>query len=369
MRKKSFIRIMAFILIGILIAMVCDKHNKKIQGGRIEKNKVIGTSEDKKGLIYLGRGKSVTNISLEIYESSYYVAYNNKESIVLLELDEYGNKKNNISIKEKSYNIRDINVLKDQESLYLTYIINDEGSSNFKSIKLDSDLNHISIDKIENINFSCKVNGNLLALSNENKLSIINLATNDVEYTIDNISIKEMKSVKSEQGELLVYRTIEGDCYYLIYNDSFQEPKLILSADALLGNYESMEIAFNNDNIYLIFEGLVRSEEKGNHVVKYSVDDEKIIENNKLVFKDNKKLGDVYPYFEQNKLQLIGEIEERKDKFYIGKIDVEHDYSVKVKEEISSGAQGYDCIKMKDKLIIYAERLDENMCNINIFLN
>lgn len=369
MKKKSFVRVMAFILIGVFMAMVYDGYNKNFEGERIEKNKVISTLEKKKGSIFLGQGKSVTNISLEVYESNYYVAYNNKENIVLLELDAYGNKKNNISIKEKSNNIRDINVLNNQGNLYLTYIINDKDYSNFKAIKLDGHLNHLSIDEIENINSSCKVSGNLLALSNENRLSIINLTTNELEYAVDDVSIKEIKSVKSEQGEMLVYSTMEGNYYYLIYNDTFQEPKLILNTGTLLGSYESMEVAFNNNDIYLIFEGVVLSEDKGNHVFRYSINDEKVIENNELAFNDNKKLGDVSPYFEQNKLQLIGEIEEENNTFCIGKIDVGDDYSVKLEEEISSGSKGYDCIKRKDNLIIYAERLNEQIFNINIFLN
>lgn len=366
MGKKTFIRIIAFILIGVCIAMIGDKYIERL--GKEKKSEIISISEKKKSSILLGQGENIDNTELEVYKSNYYVAYNNLGNVVLLKLDEKGNEISNIAIKEKSSDIRNINIFNDEKNLYLTYIIEYDDKVKLKAIKLDDNLNHLSIDEIDNISVSCKINENLLVVAHENRLSIINLSTSSLEYKIDDVSVKDVKVVKANAGNLIVYSTIEGEYYYLIYNDSFQEPKLILNGVSHLKNYESMEIAFNGDNIYLFLRGITNSNNKNTYVVKYSIESNKVEDNIELSFNDDKKLKNICPYFEKNKLMIIGEVENKDNSISINKIEVKGDYSLNIEEEIKSGSNEYKCIKVKDDIIIYVDSLENQLCNINLFL-
>lgn len=225
----------------------------------------------KEALISNGNIKS--NIKLVEYDKEYIVAHNDGAKLKLVVVDNMGNKLNEKEFDGKGNIIQNISVLKDNKNIYLNWSFSKKGIRYLSLLKLDEDFNVVEEEVLENINESKQLSDELLLVSYEDKVEIIEIGTGK-GIEISDLKTDLLASTKTDKGYLITYYNTDDSMFrYFYYKDGKNtEPKDIRKAFRSIGtDFKNISLSTDGKYGYIVMEVVTKGEFTGGRAIKFSL--------------------------------------------------------------------------------------------------
>ncbi|MBW9158373.1 hypothetical protein G9F71_001290 [Clostridium sp. FP2] len=219
------------------------------------------------------------------------VAFNDGGKLQLVVTDDLGKKVMEKTFQTKDTLVKEVNLLKGQGEVYLSYNSYDNGANSLKIIKLDKELKELNRTKIENITETYQIGEDILIMGYKDKIQVLDMAKNSkMNFDIKGASL--FSGVKTESGCMVTYFNGKDGFSYITIKDGVASlPKLA----GVLNKSDSMTFmntatSSDSKNGYLLIEYSVQGEIVGTRILEFALDgssknsSELYIGNNKNIY-------------------------------------------------------------------------------------
>ncbi|GCD08410.1 hypothetical protein [Clostridium tagluense] len=201
------------------------------------------------------------------------VAFNDGGKLQLVVTDDLGKKVMEKTFETKDTLVKEVNLLKGQGEVYLSYNSYDNGANNLKIIKLDKELKELNRTKIENITETYQIGEDILIMGYKDKIQVLDMAKNaKMNFDIKGASL--FSGVKTESGCIFTYYNGKDGFSYITIKDGVASlPKLA----GVLNKSDSMTFmntatSSDSKNGYLLIEYSVQGEIVGTRILEFALD-------------------------------------------------------------------------------------------------
>lgn len=220
----------------------------------------------------ISSGQVSTQVKAIKFQENYIVTHNDGGDIKLLLIDKLGNKLNEKTINDGRELISDLNLFNKSEYIYLNWTHFDKGVKISNLVKFDNELNELEKQQIENVVDNIKINENLLLVSYEDRLEIIDIDTNKV-ITIDENNVQSIAAAEADNRYLITYYDIDDSMFKYFYyvEGEVTEPSNIIRINKNPTiSFENVVLSIDKETAYILYEQEVKGSYNGTKYIKLS---------------------------------------------------------------------------------------------------
>lgn len=222
--------------------------------------------------VKIGEGKIRNNPVLINDGNKIIVGYENGNQLCLVETDQVGKK-----LKEKSYEVNedfimDITLVKSKDGYLFNFRSTEKSIGYIGTLVLDKDLNKIDERKITNVNAMYQLEDNLLLISYDDRLELINTETS--YKTFINIGkLNMISAVKNKDGYFVSLLQDERNFKAIYIKDNkFKEIKDVIKIERRDGlTYTNLACSQDDKYGYILLEQRYKSEFMGTRVIQFDL--------------------------------------------------------------------------------------------------
>lgn len=263
MKKRTPIILLSFIFISILVFQFTINYNfrKEPPSNKWGKEVLIGSG-------------NCNNYPKIIKNKDYnIVAFDDNNNIKVIKTDSLGKKIKEELINTKNDFIKDINLVRDNENIYVTWLSSEKGTGYIEIVKLDSDFKIINQRKINNVIALTQINDDVILLGYKDKIEVWDIINNTHMYVKAN-EPSYISGVQANDKKVVVYM---DKSYKLnsfnIYEDRVTASKFIVNMSKSDNvSYENIAFSADDKNGYILIEQKVKNEYVAVRKVEFALD-------------------------------------------------------------------------------------------------
>jgi hypothetical protein len=233
------------------------------------------------------------------------IAFNDGDKVQIVVTDELGKKIKGKTLDTKAGLIKEVNLLKGQGFIYLSFSLYENGKNLIKTIKLDKELNEVEQTKTENITETYQIGEEILIVGHADKIEILDMAKNSKL----NLNIKGatlFSGVLTEKGYMLTYSNGEEGFSYITVESGVASLPKVAGVFNKTGNMAFLRAATSSDseNGYLLVEYSVQGSQVGTRILRFALDG------------SSKNSSELYVNDNKNVYNVIGTYSEEGARFF-----------------------------------------------------
>ncbi|MBS5824132.1 MAG: hypothetical protein KID00_09785 [Clostridium argentinense] len=279
--KKVYSIIIGVILISILIFNYTINVNiyKKPPSDMWSKEVKIGKGKIRNNPVIINDGDKII------------VGYDNENKLCLVETDKIGKK-----LRENSYEvdedfIMDTTLVKSKDGYLFNFRSTEKSIGYIGTLVLDKDLNKIDERKITNVNAMHQLEDNLLLISYNDRLELVNTETS-YKTSIDIEKLNMISAVKSKDGYLVTLLQDERNFKAIYIKDNkFSEIRDVITIERRDGlTYTNLACSQDDKYGYILLEQRYKSEFMGTRIIQFDLNGDEVnlkelkVNNSKYVY-------------------------------------------------------------------------------------
>ncbi|WP_291569136.1 MULTISPECIES: hypothetical protein [unclassified Clostridium] len=240
--------------------------------------------------VQIGKGDIKNNPVLIKDDDKIIVGYENKDQLCLVATDRVGKKLN-----EKSYNVNedfimDTTLVKTKDGYLFNFRSTENSIGYIGTLVLDKDFNKIDERRITNVNSMCQLEDNLLLISYNDRLELINTETS-YKTSINTKKADMISAVKNKDGYFISLLQDERDFKAVYIKDNkFQEIRDIITIERIDNlSYSNLACSQDDKYGYILIEQKYKGEFMGTRVIQFDLKGDEVtlkelkVNNNKNV--------------------------------------------------------------------------------------
>ena len=234
------------------------------------------------------------------------IAFNDGDKVQLVVTDDFGKKIKGKTLETKAGLIKEVNLLKGQEYIYLSFSLYEDGANLLKTIKLDKELNEVEQTETENITETYQIGEEILIVGYADKIEILDMAKNSkLDLKIKGATL--FSGVETEKGFMLTYANGEEGFNYITVESGVASMSKTAGVFNKTGNMAFLRSATASDseNGYLLVEYSVQGNLVGVRVLRFALDGSSK-NSSELYVNDNKNVYNIIGTYSEEGARFFG---------------------------------------------------------------